>query len=111
MSMAENTTPATTASSPETAHSGARILQFRQALHDKTAAVSGWASEKAGSVREKAAERPLAAAGVSAGAAFVGGLAIGLLLAGRLGAARGSAQQLANQALPLINRARSRLKI
>jgi hypothetical protein len=100
MSIAETTSPPTTPSSPPTA----RILQFKQALHDKTAAMSGWASEKAGSVRGKAAERPLATAGVSAGAAFVGGLAVGLLLANRMGALKG-------HALPLAARARSMLKM
>jgi hypothetical protein len=100
MSIAETAPTATTSSNPPTA----RILQFKQALHDKTAAVSGWATEKAGSVREKAAERPFATAGMSAGAAFVGGLAVGLLLAGRMGALR-------SQALPLAGRARAMLKM
>lgn len=100
MSIAETASPQTTAHHP----AGARILQFRQALHDKTAAVSGWATEKAGSVREKASERPLATAGFSAGAAFLGGLAVGLLVAGRMGALR-------THALPLASRARAMLKI
>ena len=104
MSIAETNIPPTTTSNPQGAPSGARILQFKQALHDKTAAVSGWAAEKAGSVRGKAAERPFATAGVSAGAAFVGGLALGLLLAGRMGALR-------SHTLPLASRARAMLKI
>ena len=75
-----------------------RILEFKQALHDKTAAVGGWATERAGAVRETAAGRPLATAGISAGAAFVGGLALGLLLAGRMGALKSHAMPLAKQA-------------
>ena len=72
-------------------------------LHDKTTAVSGWASETAGSEREKASERPFAIAGLSAGAAFVGGLGVGLVLAGRMGALR-------THAMPLASRARAMLK-
>ena len=99
MSIAETASPQTTGHAP----AGARILQFRKTLHDKTAAVSGWASEKAGSVRERASQRPFATAGASAGAAFVDGLAVGLLLAGGMGALRA-------RALPLASRARAMLK-
>jgi len=102
MSIAETATPPSTAADAHEDLSGARVLQFKQALHDKTAAVSEWALEKADAARGKAAERPLAAAGVSAGAAFVGGLLLGLLMASRLGGLRGQAQSLVDRARALL---------
>jgi hypothetical protein len=100
MSIAEPATPSK--SSPR--DPSARILQFKQAFQDRTAAVGGWASERAGAVKETAAGRPLATAGISATAAFAGGLALGLLMAGRVGDLRARTK-------PLASRLRSRLNL
>lgn len=100
MSIAETATPSMTSHRDPSA----RILQFKQALHDKTAAVGGWASQRAGAAKQTAAGHPFATAGLSAGAAFAGGLALGLLMAGRMGPFGAFAR-------PLASRVRSRLKI
>lgn len=85
---------------------GGKILQFRDTLKAKTEAVSEWAHDRAGRMRGVVEQRPVATAGLSAGAAFVGGLAIGLLVAGRLATMRSSAHA---PALPrnLLSRAQS----
>ena len=86
---------------------GGKILHFRQTLQDKTGAMSGWASERAGAMREAAAQRPFATAGASAAAAFIGGIALGLLLSGRSGQIRARASEMSGQAGALAARGRS----
>lgn len=83
-----------------------RILQFRDSLKAKTEAMSEWAHDRAGKMRGVVEQRPMATAGISAGAAFIGGLAIGLLVAGRLAGLRSSVQA---RTLPrtLLSRAQS----
>ncbi len=61
----------------------AKILHLKQALQEKTGAVGEWARMRAGDARHTLERRPFATAGISAGAAFMGGLALGLLLSGR----------------------------
>lgn len=62
----------------------AKIPHLRQALQEKTGAVGEWARMRADDARHTAERRPFATAGISAGAAFLGGLALGLLLSGRI---------------------------
>jgi hypothetical protein len=97
----------------------ARILQFKQALREKTAAVGDWATGRAGAVHDRAAQRPLATAGILAGAAFVGGVTLGLLLGRQLNSFKVApvqprlfdAAMLRSRAAPYAARARSLLRM
>lgn len=84
MSIADNQTNASSPMSVTERRSAARILQFKERLQEKTGAVGEWARLRADDAHHVMERRPLATAGVSAAAAFVGGLALGLLLAGRI---------------------------
>lgn len=64
----------------------AKVLHLEQALQEKTGAVGEWARHRADDARHTVERRPFVTAGISAGAAFLGGLALGLLLSGRMGA-------------------------
>jgi ElaB/YqjD/DUF883 family membrane-anchored ribosome-binding protein len=57
--------------------------EIRKRVEDGAAAARSWASDHGEQLRGQVAERPLAAVGVSAGAAFAAGLVIGVLLASR----------------------------
>ncbi len=58
-----------------------KVVQLRQAVSDRAGAVSDWAQGQAKALANTAKEKPLTAAGVSAGTAFALGLVMGLLLA------------------------------
>jgi ElaB/YqjD/DUF883 family membrane-anchored ribosome-binding protein len=59
---------------------GAKVVQLRAKVQEGAAALNGWAHDQARAVATTAKEKPLAAAGISAGAAFAAGLVLGLLL-------------------------------
>ena len=64
----------------------AKILHLKQALQEKPGAAGEWAKMRASDARDTVERRPFTTAGISAGAAFMGGLALGLLLWGRMSA-------------------------
>lgn len=106
MSIADTNTPTETSTG-----ANAKIIQFKQALQEKTGAVTGWASQRAGAVRGVAAQRPLATAGISAGAAFLGGIAVGLLLSGQVASMKRAQPSLRYRAGEFAARAKSMLRI
>lgn len=61
-----------------------KIVEFKKTLQARKEAVGGWAHERADKVRSTAEQRPFATAGVAAGIALVGGIALGLLLSGQM---------------------------
>jgi ElaB/YqjD/DUF883 family membrane-anchored ribosome-binding protein len=81
MSLAE-TKPQSDAASRSGA--GAKILHLKDALVARTGAVGGWTKERAGAARTTAERHPFATAGLAAGAALIGGVALGLLLSGQM---------------------------
>ena len=106
MSIADSNTPTET-----TTGASAKIVQLKEALQEKTGAVTGWASGRADAMRGVAAQRPLATAGISAGAAFLGGIAVGLLLSGQLASMKGAQRSLSGRAGEIASRAKSLLKM
>ena len=69
------------ANEPTASDARVRAAQLKQAVLERADAVSDWAQDRARLIADTAKEKPLAAAGVSAGAAFAAGLVFGLLLA------------------------------
>ncbi|HTK36694.1 MAG TPA: hypothetical protein VL358_15595 [Caulobacteraceae bacterium] len=69
--------PAPPAEKPATA----KVVQLRAAVQERAGALNDWAHDQARTLATTAREKPLAAAGVSAGAAFAAGLVLGLLIA------------------------------
>ena len=63
------------------AAASAKVVQLRDAVQERADALNGWAHDQARALATTAKEKPLAAAGISAGAAFAAGLVLGLLLA------------------------------
>jgi hypothetical protein len=61
----------------------AKIVQFKEALRARTEAMGGWAHQRADAVHAAAERRPLATAGLLAGAALIAGVGLGLMLGGR----------------------------
>ena len=59
----------------------AKVVELRTKVQEGADALNGWAHDQARTLTTAAKERPLTAAGVSAGAAFAAGLILGLLLA------------------------------
>jgi ElaB/YqjD/DUF883 family membrane-anchored ribosome-binding protein len=55
--------------------------EIRRRVEEGAAAARTWATDQSHVLRGQVAERPLAAVGISAGAAFAAGLVIGVLLA------------------------------
>jgi ElaB/YqjD/DUF883 family membrane-anchored ribosome-binding protein len=58
-----------------------KVVQLKHAVQQRADALGGWAQARARQIRTTAQDRPLTAAGVSAGAAFAAGIVVGLLLA------------------------------
>lgn len=54
---------------------------IRRRVEESAAAARTWAVDQSQAIRGQVTERPLAAVGVSAGAAFAAGLVLGVLLA------------------------------
>jgi hypothetical protein len=86
MSIADNQTTTPAPNSFAERRPAAKILQFKEKLQEKTGAMGEWARLRADDAHQVMERRPLATAGISAATAFVGGLALGLLLSGRIGA-------------------------
>jgi hypothetical protein len=63
----------------------AKIVQLKEGLRARTEAMGGWAHQRADAVHAAAERRPLATAGLFAGAALIAGVGLGLMLAGRAG--------------------------
>jgi ElaB/YqjD/DUF883 family membrane-anchored ribosome-binding protein len=55
--------------------------EIRKRVEEGAAAARTWAADQSAVLRGQVAERPLAAVGISAGAAFAAGLVVGILLA------------------------------
>ena len=55
--------------------------ELRKRVEDGAAAAKTWATDQGEVLRGHVTERPLAAVGISAGAAFAAGLVVGILLA------------------------------
>lgn len=68
------------ASAPHEEGRSGKVVQMRQAVQARAGALSDWAQDRAKGLAATAKERPLAAAGVSAGTAFAFGVVVGLLL-------------------------------
>lgn len=62
----------------------AKIFHLKDSLMARTGAVGGWTKERAGAARSAAERHPFATAGLAAGAALLGGVALGLLLSGQM---------------------------
>ncbi len=60
---------------------GAAVDKAKAAVADRAEAVSDWAGQQSEALRGAVAEKPFAAVGISAGAAFAAGLLVGLLVA------------------------------
>ena len=79
------TTPSLTEAAPAAAEAAeaaaAKVVQLRAKVQEGADALNGWAHDQARTLTAAAKEKPLAAAGISAGAAFAAGLVFGLLLA------------------------------
>lgn len=60
---------------------GAAVDKARAAVADRAEAVSDWAGQRGEALRGAVADKPLAAVGISAGAAFAAGLLVGILVA------------------------------
>ena len=58
----------------------AKVVELRAKVQEGADALNGWAHDQARAITATARDRPLAAAGISAGAAFAAGLVLGLLL-------------------------------
>ena len=71
----------TDAAKPESDDAAAKVVHLRQAVEEGAEALNGWAHDQAQALAGAARQRPLTAAGVSAGAAFAAGLVLGLVLA------------------------------
>lgn len=71
--------PATGKLNRETAERAA--AELRRRAKESAEAARVWATDQSEALRGQVAERPLAAVGVSAGAAFAAGLVLGILLA------------------------------
>jgi ElaB/YqjD/DUF883 family membrane-anchored ribosome-binding protein len=73
--------PAPAAPAPAENPATAKVVQLRAAVQERAGALNDWAHDQARTLATTAREKPLAAAGVSAGAAFAAGLVFGLLIA------------------------------
>ncbi len=63
----------------ESAERAAAVI--RERVEDSATAARAWAQDRGEVLRGQVAERPLAAVGISAGAAFAAGVVLGVLLA------------------------------
>lgn len=60
---------------------GAAVGKAKAAVADRAEAAVDWAGQQGEALRGAVADKPFAAVGISAGAAFAAGLLVGLLLA------------------------------